>query len=146
MKVLFLDPVHSILENRLLNMGAHCEYDYSSNRASILNKIPHFDGVVLRSRIKIDAAFIDTAKKLNIDTDAKFRFERGIDPKTTEYALMHCAIIICELTGGNITSDIIDIYPEKIEDHQVFLNFDKANALIGQKIEKETINNIYSYI
>ena len=64
MKVLFLDRVHSILENRLLNMGAHCEHDYSSNRAYILNKIPHFDGVVLRSRIKIDAAFLDTAKKL----------------------------------------------------------------------------------
>jgi len=64
MKVLFLDRVHSILENRLLNMGAHCEHDYSSNRVSILNKIQHFDGVVLRSRIKIDAAFLDTAKKL----------------------------------------------------------------------------------
>ena len=57
---------------------------------------------------------------------------------------MHCAILICELTGGNITSDIIDIYPKKIKDHQVFLNFDKANALIGQKIEKETIKNILS--
>ena len=85
-----------------------------------------------------------TAKRHGLNTDASFRFERGIDPKTTEYALMHCAIIICELTGGNITSDIIDIYPEKIEDHQVFLNFDKANALIGQKIEKETIKNILS--
>ena len=85
-----------------------------------------------------------TAKRHGLNTDASFRFERGIDPKTTEYALMHCAILICELTGGNMTSDIIDIYPKKIKDHQVFLNFDKANALIGQKIEKETIKNILS--
>ncbi|MGK0386796.1 MAG: phenylalanyl-tRNA synthetase beta chain [Patiriisocius sp.] len=83
-----------------------------------------------------------TAKRHALNTDASFRFERGIDPNATEYALMHAAILICELTGGNITSDIIDVYPKKIEDHQVFLNYDKATALIGQEIEKETIKNI----
>ncbi|MFT6825605.1 MAG: phenylalanyl-tRNA synthetase beta chain [Patiriisocius sp.] len=85
-----------------------------------------------------------TAKRHGLNTDASFRFERGINPNTTEYALMHAAILICELTGGNITSDIIDVYPKKIKDHQVFLNFDKATALIGQKIETETIKNILS--
>lgn len=85
-----------------------------------------------------------TAKRHGLNTDASFRFERGIDPKATEYALMHAAILICELTGGNITSDIVDVYPKKIEDHQVFLNYDKATALIGQEIERETIKNILS--
>ena len=85
-----------------------------------------------------------TAKRHGLNTDASFRFERGIDPNATEYALMHAAILICELTGGKITSDIIDVYPKKIEDHQVFLNYDKATALIGQEIDRETIKNILS--
>ena len=85
-----------------------------------------------------------TAKRHTLSTDASFRFERGVDPSITEYALKRAALLIQEVAGGEITSDIIDFYPKKIEDFQVFLNFDKANALIGQKIEKETIKNILS--
>ncbi|WP_310993922.1 phenylalanine--tRNA ligase subunit beta [Aequorivita marina] len=83
-----------------------------------------------------------TAKRHALSTDASFRFERGIDPNITDYALRRAAIMILEITGGHITSDLIDSYPKKIEDHQVFLNFEKANKLIGQKIAEEEIKDI----
>lgn len=83
-----------------------------------------------------------SAKRHGLNTDASFRFERGIDPSTTEFALKRAALLIKEIAGGEITSDIIDIYPKKIEDFPVFLNFDKTNKLIGQELPKETIKKI----
>ena len=83
-----------------------------------------------------------TAKRHALHTDASFRFERGIDPNLTEYALMRAALLIKEIAGGEITSDVVDIYPKKIEDHLVFLNFDNATRLIGEEIPKEIIKEI----
>ncbi len=83
-----------------------------------------------------------TAKRHGLNTDASFRFERGIDPNITEYALKRAALLIQELAGGEITSDILDIYPNKIEDFQVRLSFDNAKKLIGQEIPRETIKSI----
>jgi phenylalanyl-tRNA synthetase beta chain len=48
-----------------------------------------------------------------LNTDASFRFERGIDPNITEYALMRASLLITEIAGGEITSDVVDIYPKK---------------------------------
>ncbi len=83
-----------------------------------------------------------TAKRHGLNTDASFRFERGIDPTITEYALKRAALLIQEMAGGEITSDVIDIYPKKIEDATVFLNFAKTAKLIGQELPKETIKKI----
>ena len=83
-----------------------------------------------------------SAKRHQLNTDASFRFERGIDPTITEYALKRAALLIQEVAGGEITSDIIDIYPKKIEDFAVFLNFSKAAKIIGQEIPKDTIKQI----
>jgi phenylalanyl-tRNA synthetase beta chain len=83
-----------------------------------------------------------SAKRHNLNTDASFRFERGIDPTITEFALKRAALLIKELAGGEITSDIVDIYPKKIEDYPVFLHFDKTAKLIGQELPKETIKKI----
>jgi phenylalanyl-tRNA synthetase beta chain len=83
-----------------------------------------------------------TAKRHNLNTDASFRFERGIDPTITEYALKRAALLIQEVAGGEITADIIDLYPKKIEDFLVFLNYEKAFKLIGQELPKETIKKI----
>ncbi len=83
-----------------------------------------------------------TAKRHSLSTDASFRFERGIDPNIADYALRYASILILQVAGGQITSDLEDIYPKKIEDHQVFLNFEKANKLIGEEIPKETIKDI----
>ena len=83
-----------------------------------------------------------SAKRHGLNTDASFRFERGIDPNITEFALKRAALLIKELAGGEITSDIVDIYPKKIEDYPVFLHFDKTAKLIGQELPKETIKKI----
>lgn len=83
-----------------------------------------------------------TAKRHGLNTDASFRFERGIDPNMTEYALKRVAILIKEVAGGEITSDIDDLYFKKIEDFQVFLTFEKVNKLIGQNLAEETIKSI----
>lgn len=85
-----------------------------------------------------------SAKRHALNTDASFRFERGIDPNITKYALKRAALLIIEIAGGKITSDLIDEYPNKIEDAQVFLTFDKINKLIGEEIPKETIKSILS--
>ncbi len=83
-----------------------------------------------------------TAKRHGLNTDASFRFERGVDPNACEYALIRAAILITEVAGGEISSDVVDIYPKKIEDHQVVLNFDNTSRLIGEEIPKETIKEI----
>ncbi|HEX8268573.1 MAG TPA: phenylalanine--tRNA ligase subunit beta [Flavobacterium sp.] len=83
-----------------------------------------------------------TAKRHSLSTDASFRFERGIDPTITEYALKRAALLIQEVAGGEITSDILDIYPKKIADFSVILNFAKAAKIIGQELPKETIKKI----
>lgn len=83
-----------------------------------------------------------TAKRHALNTDASFRFERGIDINFTKYALKRAAILIKEYSNGKIASDVMDFYPEKIEDFQVFFSYDNAFRLIGQEIDKETIKNI----
>ncbi len=83
-----------------------------------------------------------SAKRHGLNTDASFRFERGIDPTITEYALKRACLLLKEVTGAEVTSDIIDIYPKKIADHAVVLNFSKAAKIIGQELPKETIKKI----
>ena len=83
-----------------------------------------------------------TAKRHGISTDASFRFERGIDPTITEYALKRAALLIQETAGGEITSEVTDIYPKKKEDHSVFLHFNNVKRVIGQEINKEIIKKI----
>ncbi len=73
---------------------------------------------------------------------ASFRFERGIDPNITRYALKRAVLLITEIAGGKITSDIIDEYPLKIEDFQVRLSFENAQKLIGEEIPREIIKRI----
>lgn len=83
-----------------------------------------------------------SAKRHGLNTDASFRFERGIDIELVDYALKRAALLIKELAGGTISSDVEDLYPKKKEDHQVFLTFDRINSLIGQQIPREVIKSI----
>ena len=98
--------------------------------------------IFLESAYFNPVAIRKTAKRHTLSTDASFRFERGVDPSITEYALKRAAMLIIEVAGGDITSDVIDVYPKKIEDFSVFLNFDKTAKLIGQELPKETIKKI----
>jgi phenylalanyl-tRNA synthetase beta chain len=83
-----------------------------------------------------------TAKRHGLNTDASFRFERGIDINQTKYALKRAALLIEEYAGGKLSSDILDFFPEKVNDFEVFLSFDSVYRLIGQEIPKETIKKI----
>ncbi len=85
-----------------------------------------------------------TAKRHQLNTDASFRFERGIDPNFVKYALRFVSIIIKDIAGGKITSEITDIYPNKIEGFEMVVSYDNIYKLIGDKIPKETIQKILS--
>lgn len=104
----------------------------SESTTSIFLESAYFNPISIRK----------SAKRHQLNTDASFRFERGIDPTITEYALKRAALLIQEVAGGEITSDIIDIYPKKIEDFSVVLNFNNVKKIIGQELPKETIKNI----
>ncbi len=102
----------------------------------------HTTNIFLESAYFNPVSIRKTAKRHTLSTDASFRFERGIDPTITEFALKRAALLIQEVAGGEITSDVIDIYPKKIEDFPVFLNFAKTAKLIGQELSKEIIKKI----
>ena len=83
-----------------------------------------------------------TARRHGLSTDASFRFERGIDPNITLYALKAAALLVKELAGGEIASDIKDCYPAPVADFPVQLDYSYVNALIGKEIPAETVKSI----
>jgi phenylalanyl-tRNA synthetase beta chain len=100
------------------------------------------------SNIFLESACFDpvyvrkTAKHHLLNTDASFRFERGSDPNLTVWALKRTALLIRELAGGNISSDVIDVYPEPVEDFRVEISYANVNRLIGNPMEPSTIKSI----
>ena len=98
--------------------------------------------VFLESAYFNPVAVRKTAKRHALNTDASFRFERGIDINQTKYALKRAALLIEKYAGGKMSSDIMDFYPEKVKDFEVVLSFENVYKLIGQEIPKETIKNI----
>jgi phenylalanyl-tRNA synthetase beta chain len=104
----------------------------SENTGTLFLESAYFNPVSIRK----------TAKRHSLSTDASFRFERGIDPNITAYALKRAAILIQEVAGGEITSDIVEVYQKKIEDFSVVLNFKNVFKIIGQELPKETIKKI----
>ena len=83
-----------------------------------------------------------TARRHGLNTDSSFRFERGCDPTNTLYVLKRTAILIQELAGGEISSEISDIYPTEIKPFEVKLSVHKVYNLIGKEIGKESIETI----
>ena len=83
-----------------------------------------------------------TAKRHHLSTDSSFRFERGCDPNMTLYALKRAALLIQEIAGGEISSEIIDIYPNELRHFEVELTYKKLDSLIGEKIEREAVKSI----
>ena len=104
----------------------------SNETKSIFLESAYFNPVSIRK----------TAKAHSINSDASFRFERGVNIELVEYALKRAAILICEFCGGKICSDLIDEYPKKTESKSILLNFEKTNKLIGQEIPTEEIKSI----
>lgn len=83
-----------------------------------------------------------TAKRFGLNTDSSFRFERGADPNMQVYAAKRAALLMKELAGGKISSDITDICPAPIADFVFDLSFARVNALIGKEIPEETVRAI----
>ena len=83
-----------------------------------------------------------TARRHMLNTDSSFRFERGLDPNNTLYALKRAALLIQEIAGGTIEGVIRDIYPVETPQPKVELNLRKVNTLIGKEISTETIKSI----
>ena len=104
----------------------------SDNTTSIFLESAYFNPVSVRK----------TSKRHNLSTDSSFRFERGCDPNMTIYALKRAALLIKEIAGGKISSEIVDIYPKEIQHFEVELNYQKLDSLIGEKIGRESVKSI----
>ena len=83
-----------------------------------------------------------SARRHGLSTDASFRFERGVDPNGTIEALKYAAQLCKELAGGKVSMDIKDVYPEKMENAVVDLNYSYVHSLVGKDIPVETIKSI----
>ena len=83
-----------------------------------------------------------SARRHGLSTDSSFRFERGVDPNATIYALKQAAILCKELAGGKVSMEIRDEYPNPIENAKVRLEYSYVNTLIGKDLEPETIKSI----
>jgi phenylalanyl-tRNA synthetase beta chain len=83
-----------------------------------------------------------TAKRHGLKTDASFRFERGTDPDMTVFALKRAALLIKEVAGGSISSEIVDLYPAPVAPFEVELSYKNVDRLIGQAIPHEEIKGI----
>ncbi|MCQ2204991.1 MAG: phenylalanine--tRNA ligase subunit beta [Bacteroidales bacterium] len=83
-----------------------------------------------------------TARRQQLSTDASFRYERGTDPNNTVYALKYAAMLIKEVAGGTISSEIVDLYPNPKQHFEVTFNKRRATSLIGKEIPEETVKKI----
>jgi phenylalanyl-tRNA synthetase beta chain len=96
----------------------------------------------------LESAYFDprhvrkTSKRHVLQTDASFRFERGADPNITLYALKRAALLVKELAGGTIASEIKDVYPKPIEKWTIDVSYAHVDRLIGNTIERNIIKEI----
>jgi phenylalanyl-tRNA synthetase beta chain len=104
----------------------------SSTTKNIFLESAHFNGKRLRR-----SSFYH-----NVRTDAAKTFEKGTDPNVCVYALKRAATLICELAGGEIASDIIDVYPQPVENQRIAVNFKNVEKLIGQSFDNRYLKKI----
>ena len=103
------------------------ESGVSDSTSTIFIESAHFNPSAVRK----------TAKSFGLNTDASYRFERGTDPEMVNYALIRAVNLIMQEAGGEIASEVVDVYPEVLESVQIELKLDKLNTFIGQEIPKE---------
>lgn len=104
----------------------------TENTTEIFLESAYFDPISIRK----------TAKRHGLNTDASFRYERSIDIELVKYALKRAALLIQEVAGGVISSEITDEYPAKQKPHQILLKFNYMTQLIGFEIPRETVKKI----
>lgn len=98
--------------------------------------------IFLESAYFNPVAIRKTSRRHDLHTDASFRFERGVDPENTIWALKRAAILIKEIAGGDVSSEIVDVYPQKISPYRVKVSFSNIYRLIGKEIKEENIRKI----
>lgn len=108
------------------------ESGVSDSTTSIFLESAYFNPVSIRK----------SARRHQLSTDASFRFERGIDPNMTIFALKRAIGLIQEVAGGTVTSDIFDTKPEGSPAFNVELPYSKVDSLIGEKIDRDIIKKI----
>lgn len=110
------------------------ESGVTENTNSVFLESAHFNPVWVRK----------TARRHGLNTDASFRFERGSDPNITVWALKRAAMLIKEIAGGEISSEIVDVYPTPVKDFDVTISLKRVTSLIGKEIPLATIKRILS--
>jgi len=110
--------------------GAHS--GVSGETKTIFLESAYFNAIAIRK----------AAKAHGLNTDASFRFERGVDPNITRTAITHAVKMIQELAGGKLVGELLEEYPKKIEDHYVIIRFSKIEQILGTKIHREKVKEI----
>lgn len=103
--------------------------EISDSTKNVFLESAYFDPVSVRK----------TSKRLQLQTDASQRFERGVDINMVEYASLRAAQLISDLAGGEVSKDLYDVYPEKFSEPEVFVRLQRANDLIGFEIDEDTL-------
>jgi phenylalanyl-tRNA synthetase beta chain len=104
------------------------------------------------TNVFLESAYFDpgsirkTSKRQQLQTDASFRYERGVDPNLAPYALRRAALLIQEVAGGEIVGKVQEFYPETIEKKKIDLDYARIRKFIGKQIGDETIGNILAYL
>ncbi|MBN2481344.1 MAG: phenylalanine--tRNA ligase subunit beta [Bacteroidales bacterium] len=143
-KFITLDGIERILSDQDLMI---CDAEEPVAIAGVFGGL-HSGVTEATTNVFIESAYFDpvcvrrTSKLHGINTDASFRFERGVDPGITVYALKRCALLIEEIAGGSIASAIVDEYPNPIRPREVSFSYDSAYRLIGEQIEPDTIKSV----
>lgn len=83
-----------------------------------------------------------TARRFALNTDSSFRFERGLDPEMTQFALHRAASLVLELAGGTLVGEEVDLYPVPVKPYQIELNLTKVDKLLGHSIERNLLRAI----
>lgn len=104
----------------------------SEETTSIFLESAYFNPVAVRK----------AAKAHGLNTDASFRFERGVDPNNTKTAITHAIQLITEVAEGTLVGELLENYPKKIEDFKVILRYSKIDEILGTKIHREKIKEI----
>jgi len=99
--------------------------------------------VFLESACFLPTSVRKTSKRLGIKTDSSFRFERGTDPNSTDYAIKRAAMLMAEICGAEVSGDIIDVYPNPKNMHEIRLELDYIKSLSGISIAPDMIEKIF---
>ena len=98
--------------------------------------------IFLESAYFNPVAIRKAAKSHGLNTDASFRFERGVDPNNTRTAITQAIKLIEEITGGKKIGSLLEHYPNKIEDAKIIFRYSKLDQILGVKIHREKIKEI----